>query len=153
MQCFRSRNIIEGQKSDLSFAYWQLPWFARAARQINLIEIGRKRFMLGLVQVTSDCGITAECIVWTSQSIPPQRIFAHFVGLGPCAKTQSVTLTDFFVAQTFTIGEQKISPKSVIFKRIFTDYYYSGQTPYDYPGLVVVAVLVQNMLEYLLQEH
>jgi len=57
------------------------------------------------------------------------------------------------VTQTFTIGEQKISPKSVIFKRIFTDSYYSGQTPYDYPGLVVVAVLVQNMLEYLLQEH
>jgi len=35
--------------------------------------------MLGLVLVTSDFGITDECIVRTSQSILPQRIFAHFV--------------------------------------------------------------------------
>jgi len=78
VQCFRSRNITEDQKSDLSFAYWQLPWFAHAAIPINLIEIGRPGeirrsvppgievtmryyFMLGLVLVTSDCGITAEC--------------------------------------------------------------------------------------------
>jgi len=71
--------------------------------------------------------------------------------LSPCAKTQSVTLTDFFVAQTFTIGEQKISPKSVIFKRILKEFLPTpttlDQTPSDYPGLVVVAVLVQNMLE------
>jgi len=53
--------------------------------------------------------------------------------LSPCAKTQSVTLTDFFVAQTFTIGEQKISPKSVIFKRIFTDSYYSGPNSFRLP--------------------
>jgi len=52
-------------------------------------------------------------------------MFAHFVRLSPCAKTQNVTLTHFFVAQTVTIGEQKISPKSDIFKIIFTDSCYS----------------------------
>ena len=60
-------------------------------------------------------------VVWASQSTPAQRIFAHFVRLSTGAKTQSVTLTDFFVAQTVTIGEQKISPKSDFFKIIFTD--------------------------------
>jgi len=72
-------------------------------------------------------------VVWTSQSKPPQGIFTHFVRLNPCAKTQSVTLADFFVAQTVTIGEQKISPKSDIFKRIFTDSYYSTPNSFRPP--------------------
>jgi len=58
-------------------------------------------------------------MVWTSQSTAAQRIFVHFVRLPPCATTQSVTLTDFFVAQTVTIGEQKISPKSDFLKKDF----------------------------------
>ena len=97
--------------------------FAHAARPINLIEIGRNRFMLGLALIT-DCGLTSS-VVWTRQQIPPQRTSAHFVRLSPCAKTQSVRLADCFVAQTVTIGKQKIRSKSDIFKRIFTDSYYS----------------------------
>ena len=81
--------------------------------------------MLGLILVTSDLEITVDCIVWISQSIPPQRIFAHFERLSPCAKTRSVALADFFVAQTVIIGGQKISPKSYIFLNNFTDSYYS----------------------------
>ena len=41
-------------------------------------------------------------VVWPSQSTPAQCMFAHFARLSPCAKTQSVTLTHFFVAQTVT---------------------------------------------------
>jgi len=54
-------------------------------------------------------------VVWTSQSTPAQRMFAHFARLSPCAKTQSVTLTDVFVAQTVTTGKQRISPQSDFF--------------------------------------
>jgi len=79
--------------------------------------------MLGLALIT-DCGLTSS-VVWTRQQIPPQRTSAHFVRLSPCAKTQSVRLADCSVAQTVTIGKQKIRSKSDIFKRIFTDSYYS----------------------------
>ena len=58
--------------------HWELPWYAHAARLINFIEIGRCDeirgsvlpgikvtmrfcFKLGLVLITSDCGITAGC--------------------------------------------------------------------------------------------
>jgi len=43
-------------------------------------------------------------VVWTSPSTPAQRMIAHFARLSPCAKTQFVTLTHFFVAQTVTIS-------------------------------------------------
>jgi len=62
-------------------------------------------------------------------------------------KHKSVTLTDFVVSQTVTIGERKISPKSDIKKKGFTDSYYSKPNSFYYPDLAVVAVLVQNMLE------
>ena len=42
-------------------------------------------------------------VVWTSQSTPAQCMLAHFTRLGPCAKTQSVTLTHFFVAQSQSV--------------------------------------------------
>jgi len=51
-------------------------------------------------------------------------MFAHFVRLRPCSKRQSVTLTDIFVAQTVTIGGQKIKPESDLFLS-FTDSDYS----------------------------
>jgi len=71
-----------------------------------------------------------------------------FVRLNPCAKTQSATLTDFFVAQTITLGEQKISPKSDLKKKEFLPTpTIRDQTPSDYLDLVVVTVLVQNILE------
>jgi len=43
-------------------------------------------------------------VVWTSLSTPEQRVFAHVARRSPCTKTQSVALTNFFVAQTVTIG-------------------------------------------------
>jgi len=43
-------------------------------------------------------------VLLTSQSTPAQCMFAHFTRLGPCAKTQSVKLTHFFLAQTVTIS-------------------------------------------------
>jgi len=36
-------------------------------------------------------------VVWTSQSTPAQCMFVHSARLSPCAKTQSVTFTHFFV--------------------------------------------------------
>jgi len=81
-------------------------------------------------------------VVWTSQSTPAQRIFVHFATLCPCAKTQSVTLTHLFVAQTVTTGEQKISPESDLFKEFLPTPTTPGRTPSgsNYVGLVVVAV-------------
>jgi len=43
-------------------------------------------------------------VVWPSQSTPAQCMFAHFVRPSPCAKTQSVTLTHFFVPQAVAIS-------------------------------------------------
>ena len=60
-------------------------------------------FKLGLVPVTSNCG-SLPSVVLTSQPTPAQCMFTHFTRLGPCAKTQSVTLTHVFVAQTVTIS-------------------------------------------------
>jgi len=65
---------------------------------------------------------------------------AHFARLSPCAKTQNVMLTPFFVAQTVTIGEQKISPR-IFFKGFLPTPTTPGQAPSDYADLVVVAVL------------
>ena len=76
-------------------------------------------FMLGLVLVTSDCGSTAECGVNKSVNTNSAHICA-FCETRSCAKTLCVTLTEFFVAQTVTIGEQKISPKSDFFKKNFS---------------------------------
>jgi len=59
--------------------------------------------MLGLVLVASDCGIAAECRV--KKSVNTSTV--HFARQSPCAKMQSVTLTDLLVAQTITIGKQK----------------------------------------------
>jgi len=67
--------------------------------------------MLGLVLFTSDYGITAGSCVNKSFNTTA----AHVVRPIPCANTQSVMLTGFFVAQAIRIGEQKINPKSGIF--------------------------------------
>jgi len=77
---------------------------------------GHNAFLIQVVTCSSHTRLELlRSGVWTSQSIPPQRMFAHFVTLSPCAKTRSVTLTDFFVTQTITISKQRISPKSDIF--------------------------------------
>ena len=69
-------------------------------------------------------------------------MLAHFARLSACTKTQSVTLTHFFVAQTVTISKQRIALESDFFKRYFTHSKYPDQTPSDsdYAGLVVVTV-------------
>jgi len=59
-----------------------------------------------------------------------------------------------FVAETVTIG--KHSPKSDLKKKCLPTPTTLDQTPSDYSGLLVVAVLVQKMLEkhaHLLQGH
>jgi len=50
---------------------------------------------------TSVCGITAECGVDKSVNTSAAHVCA-FTRLSPYAKTQSVTLTNFFVTQTVT---------------------------------------------------
>ena len=69
-----------------------------------------------------------------------QRMFVHFARLSPCAKMRSVTLTYFFVAQTVTIGKQRIIPESDFLKEFLPTPTNLDQTPSDYPGLVVVVV-------------
>jgi len=79
--------------------------------------------------------------VRTSQSTPAQRMFPHFARLSLSAKTKSVTLTHFFVAQTATTGKQGFSPKSDLKKITFTHSPTTlDQTPSDYAGLAVVVV-------------
>ena len=74
--------------------------------------------MLGLVLVTSNCGITAECSVNNSVNTAAAYIctFCETKSLCKNAKCDAYGL---FVAQTVTVREQKISPKSDIFKNNF----------------------------------
>jgi len=68
--------------------------------------------------VTSDCGITAECSVNKLVNTAAAHVCA-FCETKSLYKNKSVRLTDFFVAQTVTVGEQKISSKSDIFLKNF----------------------------------
>jgi len=102
-------------------------------------------FMLGLVLVTSDYGITAECGVDNSVKTSAAHICAFCETKSLC-KNAKCDAHGFFCS-TVTIGEQKLSPGSNFLKRIFTDPDCSRPNFFRLPGLVVVAVLVQNMLE------
>ena len=94
---------------------------------------------LGLVLVTSDRGLLPS-VVWTSQSTPARRMIAHFARLSPCAKTQSVTLTRFFVEQTVTNRRAEDQNGVGLLKEFLPTPTTLDQTPSDYSGLVVVAV-------------
>jgi len=135
---------------------------AHATRPINLIEIvhrGEIRgsvipgvevtmrfyFILGLVLVTSDCGITAERSVDKLVNTSAAHIwaFCDTKSLSKNAKCDTYAL--FFVAQTVTIGEQKISPKSHILKNNIFRLLLLQTKVLPTTGLAVV--LVENMLE------
>jgi len=76
-------------------------------------------FMLRLVLVKSDCGVTAERGVYKSVNTSAAHIceFCETKALSKNAKCDAYAL--FFVAQTVPFGEQKISLKSHIFKNDF----------------------------------
>jgi len=106
VQRFRSRDVTEDQKCALTVA------MVCSCCATNLIGIGRRGEILGSVltriKVTKHfliwvgtCSYRSRLellpsVVWTSQSTRAQRMFAHFVGRNPSAKTQSVTLIHFF---------------------------------------------------------
>ena len=83
--------------------------------KLNLIEIGRNRFMLGRVLVTSCCGITAECSV--NKSV--KTTAAHI-----CAFCETETLWKNAKCDAYGL-QKKISPYRIFFKLNFTDSYYS----------------------------
>ena len=158
-----SRNINEVQKTDLSFAYWQLPWFAHAARPINLIEIGCRGkirgsvlpgikvatcfyFMLSLVLVTSDCGITAKCSMSKSVNTSAAHICTFCETKSLCKNT--VWRLRTFCGTNSHNQRAEDQPEVWVFSKEFWPTQTTpDQTPSNYPGLAVVAVLVQNMLE------
>ena len=75
-------------------------------------------FKLGLVLVTSDCGITAKCGV--DKSVKTSACFRILRDYVLVQKRKVWRLRTFVVAQTVTIGKQRISPKSDLKKIIFT---------------------------------
>jgi len=70
--------------------------------------------MLGLVLVTSDCAITAECCVNKLVNTTAAHI-CTFCETKSLCKNAKCDANGLFVAHTVTNGKQKISPKSDIF--------------------------------------
>ena len=86
-------------------------------------------FNLGLVLVTSSCGITAECGVDKSLNTSVTHVCAFCETNSSCKNAKCDAYVLFCGTNSHKIGEQKISPESDLFKRIFIDS--------DYPGPVV----------------
>ena len=96
-----------------------MAWFSHAVQLINFIEIGHRGeirgsvlpgtkvtlcfcFKLGLVLITSDCGITAECGVDKSVNTSAVHV-CTFYETRPLCKNAKCDAYTVFVAQTFTI--------------------------------------------------
>ena len=128
---------------------WQLPWFAHAARQFSLIEIGRRGgtrgsvlpgirvtmrfyFMLGLVLVTSDSGITAECAV----NMPVNTSTAHicaFCETRSLCKNAKCDAYGLFCGTNSCNRRAEDQPGVWFFLRIFTDSDYSRPNSFRPP--------------------
>ena len=99
--------------------------------------------MLGHVLVTSDCGITAECSVNKSVNITAGHICT-------ICETKSLLCDAYGLFRGTNNHNRRTEDQPEVgnfFKEFLPTPTSLDQTPSDYTGLVVVAVLVQNMLE------
>jgi len=88
-------------------------------------------FKLGLVLVTSDCGITAECDVDKSVNTSPAHICAFYETKSLCKN-----------AETVALGKQRINRSRTFKQKFLPTPTTLDQTPSTsaYAGLIVVAV-------------
>ena len=141
-----------------------MPWFAHASRPFNLIEIGgrseirgsvlpgikviiRFYFLLGLVLVISDCGITAECSVNKSVNTCAAHICAFCETKSLCKNAKCDAYGLFRGTNSLNRRAEDQPEVGYFLKEFLSTPTTLDQTPSDYPSLVVVAILVQNMLE------
>ena len=121
-----------------------MPWFAHAARQISVIEIGRNWFMLELVLVTSDCGNTAKCSLNKSVKTTAAHICAFCETTSLCKNAKYAAYGIF--RGTNSHNRRADQPEVGYFLKEFLPTPTTlHQTPSDHPDLVAVAVLVQNI--------
>ena len=104
-------------------------------------------FMLGLVLVTSDCGITAECSVNKSVNTTAAHICAFCDTKSLCKNAKCEAYALFRGTNSNNRRAEDQPEVGYFFKEFLPTFTTLEQTPSDYPGLEVVAVLVQNMLE------
>jgi len=109
-------------------------------------------FMLGLVLVTSDCGITAACGVNKSVNTTAAYICTFFETKFLC---KNAKYDAYGLFRGINSHNRRAEDQSKVFF-FFFEYFLKeflptpttpDQTPSDYLGLVVVAVLVQSMLD------
>jgi len=103
--------------------------------------------MLGLVLDTSDCGITAECSVDKSVNTTAVHICAFCETKSLCKKAKCDAYGLFRGTNSQNRRAEDQQEVGYFFKEFLPTPTTPDQTPADYPVLVVVAVLVENMLE------
>ena len=101
--------------------------------------------MLGLVLVTLDCGITTECSVNKSVNTTVAHIYAFCETKPLCINAIVWRLRTFSWHKQSQSASRRSDRSWIFFLIIFLSTPTTlDQTPSDYPGVVVVAVLIQN---------
>jgi len=102
--------------------------------------------MLGHVLVTSDCGITAECSVNKSVNTTAAHIYAFCDTKSLCKNSKCDAYGLFRGTNSHSWRAEDQPEVGYFLKEFLPTPTTLDQAPSDYPGLVVIAVLVQNML-------
>jgi len=105
---------------------------------MNLIEIGRDRYMLGLVLITSDCGNTAECSVNMSVNTTAAHICAFCETKSLCKNSKCDVYGLFRATHSHNRRAEDQHQVGYFFKEFLPTPTTLHKTPSDYPGLVVV---------------
>jgi len=103
--------------------------------------------MLGLPLVTSNCGITAECSVSKSVNTTAAHICAFCETKSLCKNAKCDAYGLFRCTNSHNWRAEDQPEVGYFLKEFLPTPTTLDQTPSDYPDLVVVAVLVQNMLK------
>ena len=136
-----------------------MPWFAHAARLTNLIEIGRRGeirgsvlpglkvtmrfyFKVGLVVVTSNCGITAEYGVDKSVNTSAAHVCAFWETKSLCKNAKCDAYALFCDTNSHNRRAEDRPWVGFFLKEFLPTPTTLDQTPsdYNYAGLVVAAV-------------
>ena len=103
--------------------------------------------MLGLPLVTSNCGITAECSVNKSVNTTAAHICAFCETKSLCKNAKCDAYGHFGGTNSHNRRAEDQPEVGYFFKEFLPTPTTLDHTPSEYTGLVVVAVLIQNMLE------
>ena len=103
--------------------------------------------MLGLVLVTSDCGITAECSVNKSVNTTAPHICSFCETKSLCTNAKFDAFGISYGTNSHIRRAEDQPEVGFFLKEFLPTPTTPDQTPSDYPGQVVVTVSVQNILE------